>query len=99
VLALAGRVWTIWPTLDATGWLCVAGIVLIGTVGGYGLYLTGVTAIGPMTASLVSAVEPLTATVVMCLWLATPLAAMDWLGLGLIMATVLILNRPAARRS
>ena len=79
-------------SLDIYGYLAMAGIIVIGTVLAFSMYLIGVNLIGPMRASLIAAVEPLSATICMCLWLHSPFTLMDVLGFIMVMSTIFILS-------
>ena len=92
VLGLLGRVWNISVSLDFYGYLGLIGIIVIGTVLAFSMYLMGVKLIGPMRASLIAAVEPLSATICMCLWLHSPFTLMDVLGFIMVMSTIFILS-------
>ena len=89
VLGAIGRVWNISVSLDIFGYLGMIGIIVIGTVLAFSMYLIGVNLIGPMRASLIAAVEPLSATICMCLWLHSPFTLIDVLGFIMIMSTIL----------
>ena len=76
------------PVLDANAVLVLAITVLIGTCGAYGLFLHGVSIVGPVAGNMLGAAEPVSATVISALWLATPFTVSDWLGLALMVATI-----------
>ena len=83
VLGAIGRVWNISVSLDIFGYLGMIGIIVIGTVLAFSMYLR---------ASLIAAVEPLSATICMCLWLHSPFTLIDVLGFIMIMSTIFILS-------
>lgn len=86
------------PAVDATGAVVLAVAVLVGTFGAYGLFLHGISIVGPVAGNMLGAAEPVSATVISALWLATPFAWADWAGLALIVATiVLIALQPVGR--
>ena len=94
ILGLLSRVWTQEVTLDAQ---TVMGILLIGVVGtamAFTLYLQGVNDIGPVKTSLLSCAELVTAGVLTSVWLKTPLAWQDVLGMALILGMVAFLAVP-----
>ena len=94
ILGLLSRVWTQEVTLDAQ---TVMGILLIGVVGtamAFTLYLQGVNDIGPVKTSLLSCAELVTAGVLTSVWLKTPLAWQDVLGMALIRGMVAFLAVP-----
>ncbi len=84
------------PPLDATGVLTIAGVVLIGTVGAYGLFLHGVSLVGGVVGSQLGTAEPVNATILAALWLHTPFTRWDLAGLVLMCATVILVSRPPA---
>ena len=93
------RPWERPVQLDLPAFAALAGgTILLGTVGGYTLYLRGVAAIGGVRASMIAWVEPVCAMVCAAGWLGTPFVAMDYIGMGMILATVLLLARESARR-
>lgn len=85
------RAWDIPFNLDFKGYLALAGVVLIGTVLSFTLYLQGVGDIGAVRASVIACIEPVSATVISALWLKTSFAPYDLVGFALIIITVLIL--------
>ena len=94
ILGLLSRVWTQEVTLDPQ---TVMGILLIGVVGtamAFTLYLQGVNDIGPVKTSLLSCAELVTAGVLTSVWLKTPLAWQDVLGMALILGMVAFLAVP-----
>lgn len=92
VLSLLVRVWNIPFNLHGADWLAAGGVVIVGTLLAYTLYLQGVSDIGAVKASLLSSVEPVSATLFSVLWLGTPFALMDLAGFVCIMATVFLLS-------
>ena len=92
-LALAIGIWQIPIHLDMAGLLALAGIILIGTLVAYTLYMQGVQDIGAVKASMLASVEPLSATLFSALWLHTSFVFMDFIGFLLIMSTVFLLAK------
>lgn len=92
-LALAMRIWQIPVHLDMAGILALAGIILIGTLVAYTLYMQGVQDIGAVKASMLASVEPVSATLFSALWLGTSFVFMDFIGFLLIMSTVFLLAK------
>lgn len=84
--------------LPASAWLWILLIILVGTVGAYGLFLYGVSRIGPVEGALLSCLEPVTAAVFSALWLGTDFSIADLLGFACILATVLLLSLPGRNR-
>lgn len=64
--------------------------VLVGTFGAYGLYLHGISIVGPLLGNMLGAAEPVSATVLAALWLATAFSWADWAGLALMVATIVL---------
>ena len=93
VFACAIRVWTIPVALDVYGWLATGGVVVMGTVLAYTLYLQGVADVGAVRASMLASVEPVSATLFSVLWLGTQFQWIDLLGFACIMTTVFLLAR------
>ncbi|MDO4343827.1 MAG: DMT family transporter [Eubacteriales bacterium] len=79
--------------LDAKGWLAVGGVVILGTLVAYTLYLQGVGDIGPVKASMLASVEPVAATFLSVFWLGSSFELMDLAGFACIMATVFLLTQ------
>lgn len=90
------RVWTIPVQLDVYGWLAVGGMVVMGTLLAYTLYLQGVGDIGAVRASMLASVEPVSATVISTLWLGTRFMWIDLVGFACIIATVFLLAKREA---
>ncbi|MCF3109101.1 EamA family transporter [Niabella sp. CC-SYL272] len=70
-------------------------VILLGTLVPFYAYLSAVKIIGGQKASLLASAEPLSATVIAVLWLQVPFGLTDWIGSGLIIATVFLLSRKA----
>lgn len=92
-LALATRIWQVPVHLDLAGILALAGIILIGTLVAYTLYMQGVQDIGAVKASMLASIEPVSATLFSALWLDTSFVFMDLIGFLLIMSTVFLLAK------
>lgn len=91
VLFFALGVWRIPVSLDLGALLALAGIILIGTVAAFSLYLQAISDIGPVKASILASVEPVTTAVVSWLWLGSRFAPMDLLGFACVISTVFLL--------
>lgn len=78
------------PVLDATGWLMLGIIAVVGTFAAFGLYLKGVSMVGGVRGSMLGAIEPVSATVCSALWLKTAFVWADWIGLILMVATIFL---------
>lgn len=81
------------PSLDATGWLCLAVIAVVGTFAAFGLYLKGVSIVGGVRGSMLGAIEPVSATACSAIWLGTAFAWADWTGLVLMIATIFLVAK------
>ena len=86
------------PSLDATSVVVLAIAVLVGTFGAYGLFLHGISLVGPVAGNMLGAAEPVSATVISALWLATPFVWADWAGLVLMVATIALIALPQRER-
>ena len=70
-------------------WLVfLVGLVVVGTICGYGLYLHGVAIVGSVKGSLLGAIEPVSATVLAALWLGPAFTGYDLAGLVLMWVMV-----------
>ena len=76
------------PALDGTSLAVLAVAVFVGTFAAYGLFLHGISIVGPVAGNMLGAAEPVSATVISALWLATPFVWADWAGLALMVATI-----------
>jgi drug/metabolite transporter (DMT)-like permease len=78
---------------SSSGWLSIAGIVLIATVIPVVTFLAGLERIGPTNAAMLSTLEPVV-TVLLAAWLfAERLEPITLVGGALILVAVLILTR------
>lgn len=87
------KAWRFVLALDLPGFLALGGVVILGTVLAYTLYLQGVSDCGAVKASMLSSVEPLSATLFSVFWLKTSFEPVDFLGFAMIIATVFLLAR------
>ena len=78
------------PVLDAYGAAILAAAVFIGSLAAYTMFLYGVSIIGSVKSSMLEAVEPVSASVFSALWLGTAFVWADWVGMTLMVATVLL---------
>ncbi len=93
VLLLICRAWSIPVSLDLTALLAVSGIVLIGTVVAFSLYLQAVSDIGAVKASVLASIEPVASAVISFLWLGVKFEPIDIVGFVLIISTVFVLAK------
>ena len=68
------------------------GVIVVGTVVAYNLYLMGVNLIGPVKAGMIAAIEPVAAAVFSFLFVGTSFTFWDVVGFALIISTVFISN-------
>lgn len=99
VLALIFKPWEYSVNFDMGILGGLFGVTVIGSIGGFTLYMEGVKMIGPSRASLYSCVEPIAATLLSALWLKVPFAAIDIAGFACIIATILILGYSDLKKS
>lgn len=92
-LFLLARPWPLVIPLPLPGVLAVCGMVLIGTVAAYSLYLQGVNDLGPVKASMLASIEPVAATVISVVWLGSQFTGMDLVGFVCIIVTVFLLAK------
>jgi len=78
------------PALDLTSVLVLAVAILVGTFGAYGLFLHGISIVGPLWGNMLGAAEPVSATVITALMLGTTFSWADWAGLVLMVATIFL---------
>lgn len=92
LLGLIFKPWEYTVQFDVSVILAMFGVIGLGSIGGFSLYMQGVKMIGPARASLYSCVEPIAATLLSAVWLKVPFAAIDLVGFACIIATILILG-------
>jgi drug/metabolite transporter (DMT)-like permease len=93
VFYLASGMRPLFISLSAAGFAALLGIVIIGTVLSFSLYLQGVTDIGSVKASMLACIEPVAATIFSAAWLGTNFSVMDIIGFAMIITTVIILAK------
>ncbi len=77
-------------TLDAC--LTFIGLVLIGTVFSFTAFLSGVSQIGPVNASIICCIEPIAASIFSYLWVGTQFSLYDIIGMVIILIAVLVIT-------
>lgn len=92
VATLFVRPWTIPVAVDETVLIVMVLMTAVGTVAAYILYLQGITDAGPVRAGLVGCVEPVAATFISAVWLHTPVAFVDIIGVIMIVIMVLLVT-------
>ena len=91
---LITRAWAIPVTIDGPALFGMAGVILVGTVLAYTLYLQGVADAGPAHASLLASTEPVAATVFSAALLHSVFHPADLLGFAAIILAVILLSLP-----
>ena len=92
VLSLILRPWNIAFQLDMEIFFAMCGLIVLGTVVAFYLFMTGVNLIGPVNASLVNTFEPLSAILFSVLLLNLRLKLIDFIGFFFVISTVFILR-------
>ena len=85
------------PTLDGIGIVILLIFILVGTLGAFSLYLHGISIVGGVNGSLLGAAEPASATLFAALWLGTMFTWGDWVGLALMIATIVLVSVKPSR--
>ncbi len=91
--SLVTRPWRFDVHLSGEGWLVFAGLVGVGTIAAYFLYIQGVKDAGPMRASLLACSEPVAGTFIAALWTGAPVSSWDIIGLVLILIMVFLVTQ------
>ena len=73
--------------------LCISGIILIGTIASFSLYLEGVRLIGAVKGSIIGCLEPIAAIVFSFLLLGSTFGIFDILGAAFILLAVIVLSK------
>ncbi|MBS4959465.1 MAG: EamA family transporter [Clostridiales bacterium] len=91
ILSVFVRPWNyLPPEMDFVLMAGLGIIVLLGTIGAFIFYTTGVKLIGPAKASLFACIEPIFSAFLSSLWLKVPFTGMDFLGFICILSTIFI---------
>lgn len=89
--------WNVVGEWDMITVLGLAFIILFGTICAFCCYLEGVRRIGAAKGSILAAVEPVVSALLSVFWLGVPLGGMDFAGILLIVAAMILLagdNKP-----
>ncbi len=97
-LTLALRPFTTPFVFDLGTVLALGFVAIFGTFLPFVLYLEGAKRITPQKASILATVEPLFSTVIAVLFLGQVFYAMDYLGVVLVVAAVILLSLPEQKR-
>lgn len=95
VSCLVIRPWKMAVALDSGVLGGMAVVVVIGSALAYGLFLGGVSIVGPLKGSLYGSMEPISAIIISVVWLGAQLQAVDLAGFALVLVGAGIL---AARK-
>ena len=87
------RFWCMDFTLDTGTVFAACGVVFIGTLLSFLMYMEGVKLIGPVKASMLASVEPFSATVFSVVWMGTQFMYIDIIGFIFILSTIFLLAR------
>lgn len=85
------------PTVTLDCWAMLALVSFVGTFGAYGLFLHGISIVGPVRGNMLGTMEPVSATVLTALMLHTAFSWADWAGLVLMVATVILVTLQSAQ--
>lgn len=86
------RPWTYAPVWDTGTVGALAGVIVVGTALAFGLFLQGVSLIGPLRGSIMGSVEPVSAVIISVFWLNTSFTPADFIGFALILGAVFVLT-------
>lgn len=84
------------PALGLDCWAVLGVVSFVGTFGAYGLFLHGISIVGPVRGNMLGTAEPVSATVLTALMLHTAFSWADWAGLVLMVATVILVTLQSA---
>ena len=73
--------------------ICMSGVVIIGTILSFSLYLEGVRLIGAVTGSIIGCFEPIAAIIFSFLLLGTTFGTIDLIGAAFILSAVIVLSK------
>ncbi|MBF0780651.1 MULTISPECIES: DMT family transporter [unclassified Granulicatella] len=91
-LSLIFSIWNIPVQLDFETILALFGMIVVGTIFAYNMFLIGVNIIGSIKASLIACLEPVAAIVFSMLFLGTSFVAMDFIGSATIVSAAAIVS-------
>ena len=73
--------------------LCISGVIIVGTIMSFSLYLEGIRLIGAVTGSIIGCFEPIAAIIFSFLLLGTTFGMIDLIGAGFILSAVVVLSK------
>ena len=97
MLAPFAKPWQVSVEMPWQGWAVFAGVVFVGTVIAYFVYLQGIKEAGVVKATLVGVFEPVSGMVFSALWLGTAVSAADLVGCVAILVMMVLVAKPAPR--
>ena len=97
VISIVTKAWIIPRDLDFIAWLMIAIIILVGTAGGFSIFLEGVKHIGPVKATLIGCLEPASATLFAAIFLGMRFSLVELGGFFCILLTCLLYTSPSPR--
>lgn len=90
VISIITKAWIIPKDLDFIAWLMIAIIIVVGTAGGFSIFLEGVKHIGPVKATLIGCLEPASATLLAAIFLGMRFSLVELTGFFCILLTVFL---------
>lgn len=87
------------PPLGLDCWAVLGLTSFVGTFGAYGLFLHGISVVGPVRGNMLGAAEPVSATIFAALLLGTAFSWADWAGLALIVTTIALVTLQANQQA
>src|SRR5262249_59804561 len=91
--------WHVAGSWDGVAFVFLVFILLFGTLAAFYLFIKALKLIGAQKTILLTCAEPLSAAVLSVWWLGVSSGAMDWLGTGCILATIVLLSREQSEGS
>ena len=73
--------------------LCITGVIIVGTIMSFSLYLEGIRLIGAVTGSIIGCFEPIAAIIFSFLLLGTTFGLIDIIGAAFILSAVVVLSK------
>jgi len=90
VISIITKAWIIPKDLDFIAWLMISIIIVVGTAGGFSIFLEGVKHIGPVKATLIGCIEPASATLLAAIFLGMRFSLVELTGFFCILLTVFL---------
>ena len=87
------------PSLDVMGVAALAVVVIVGTFAAFYLFLHGLSIVGVTQGSQLGAIEPVSATVCSAVLMGTAFSIPDWVGLVLMVGTILLVAASSGQQS